>query len=56
MSLLWRIQKHLVVAEDSDVEDNGSEDDLDFGIVITRVGSNEDDQANGQGMSSYMKS
>ena len=40
------LETPMVVAEHSDAEDNGSEDDLDLGILIARVGSNEDDQAN----------
>jgi len=33
----------MVIAEDSDEEDSGSENELDLGMVITRVGTDEDD-------------
>ena len=33
----------MVIAEDSDEEDSGSENELDLGMVIARVGTNEND-------------
>ena len=33
----------MVIAEDSDEEDSGSENELDLGTVIARVGTNEND-------------
>jgi len=36
------LETPMVIAEDSDEEDSGSENELDLGMVVARVGTNED--------------